>query len=301
MHTVYSPKEGTYKLIDHSLPGKASIVTYNQDEIPENKHNKWKTEEVDAHYYTRKVFDYFWGEHGRKSYDNKWGNMELCVNARSGFLVNTELQPLPDAIWDLKRRQVRIPGPRFCALEVIAHEWTHAVIQSSLENKGLKVAKLILRLGKKGTHYYDFLSVMESVSNLFAGLIDPRGRMLSREKTDHLKKYKRVKGSGGDFWKAVHANAGIPDKAAHLIKKRMGGERMGKIYYLTVDKLFHQMVDPETRPGDEFNSFFKLRDLLLKSLKRLRDKNPPAWRKEYEKDKAIIQNSFAAVGVGKAT
>jgi Zn-dependent metalloprotease len=302
LNTVYHRKEGTYKLIDHSLGDKGRIITYNRCKIAENKRNKWRPEEVDAHFYTRKVFDYFLKKHGRKSYDNRCGDMKICVHAPTGFLFDRKMDPLKDAIWDTKLRQVRIPGPDLCTLEVIGHEWTHAVIQSSLENKGLKVAEMVGQLGKGGVLYNDFLSLMESISNVFAVLIDPKCKRLLRQPTDHLKEYENYKVTGEDFWRMIHRNAGIMDKAACLILKGLGRERLGKLYYHTVDKLLYRMVRLKSHRGDKVDSFFKWRDSLLKSLKDLCHKNPAYWRDDYEGDKAIIQNAFAKVGIiGRST
>jgi bacillolysin len=297
LNTVYSPREGVYKLIDRSLPGEAKIITYNRDKIPENKNNKWKPEEVDAHYYTRKVFDYFFEKHGRKSYDNRCGSMEICVHAQSGYLFDQKVDPLQDAIWDAKRRQVRIPSPDLCTLEVIGHEWTHAFMQSALEDKGWNVASTIRQLGKMGTQYNDFLSLMESVSNVFAVLQAPKCERLLRQPTDHLKDYEDYKVTGKDFWTMIHRNAGIIDRAAYLMGRGLGREKLGKLYYHMVDNHLHQMVRLKPHRGDKFDSFFNLRDSLLKSLEELRQQNPSYWRTGYEKDKAMIRNSFSKVGI----
>ena len=280
LNTVYSRGERTYKLIDLSLPCKASIITYNRDKIPENKRNQWTPEEVDAHYYTRKVFDYFLRKHGRKSYDNRCGNMEICVNARTAFYFQKELRPLKVPLWDMKRRQVRIPGrsswPHGVTLGVIGHEWTHAVIQSSLENKGVKSQVMIPQLEKKGIYYEDFLNVMQSIADVFGGLIDPQ-------------------------WKPPKVNIFLNklDKAAHLIRERLGNERLGKLYYHTMGEHLHRLVSPKRNRGERVDSYFNLRKILLRSLDDLCHENPSYWRHEYEEDKAIIQKSFAKVGFGK--
>ncbi|MFQ6102267.1 MAG: M4 family metallopeptidase [Anaerolineae bacterium] len=317
LNTVHDHTSNKYELEDRWVPSAARIFTHDANggwppqPISEDGNNDWAAAdqgaEVDCHVYTRIVFDYFLVMHGRNSYDNAGHDMHIYAHVGSNW---------NNASWN--GSYVKIGDgdgatfDPFCTLDIIAHEWTHAVTEHT--------AGLIYS-GESG-------ALNESMSDVFAALIDgnwlqgednwlkttaPAGRnladptnggqydkstkakaiasVLDGHQPDHMNdKWTWPEDNGG-----VHVNSGIMNKAAYLIAtggahrgiticEALGREVLGRLYY--------QALTAILTPSSDFAA---MRDAVLDALHDLYEGDP-----RYNRWRASIINAFAAVGVGSA-
>lgn len=149
------------------------------------------------------TYDYFFNTFGRDSFDGAGATMVAVV--RFGIFDN--------AFWD---GEITIFGSGFATLDVVAHEWTHAVTQYAILPEGL------IYYGQSG-------ALNESFSDVFAAMIDrddwlmgedtPAGAIRSLanppfyDQPDQVRNYVCTNWDNG----GVHINSGIPNKAAYLM------------------------------------------------------------------------------------
>lgn len=242
LHTSYIEAYGKYALLDITKPMNGGrIETYTALNTPSNNfinysllndNNIWEDQKqaaaVDAHYYTGKVYDYYRNIHGRNSFDGQGATIRSTVNA--GYNES-------NAYWN-GSQMIYGDGEGFryhpfsTALDVVAHELTHAVTQYSA---GLEY------WGQSG-------ALNESFSDVFGYFIDPddwdcgedlftsqfSGQALrslsSPEKygqPSHMNNYQYTYDDNG----GVHYNSGIPNKAAYITINAIGKEKAEQIYY----------------------------------------------------------------------
>jgi len=298
-----------YCLEDRWLPTGARIYTENGNSgVSVDSDNDWSATsqgpEVDCHYYTRMVYDYFLLMHGRDSFDDAGADMR--IKAHYGTNEN-------NAYWNGSLVLVGdgdgVTRDPYCALDVIAHEWTHAI---TAYTAGL-------------TYYGETGALNESISDVFAALIDgdwlqgedywlpataPASRNLADptngglfDSTDHLAS--AIAGhqpdhmtdiySGTDDYGGVHINSGIMNKAAFLIAtggthrniticEGLGREVLGRLYYQALTAYLTSSSD-----------FADMREAVLDALDDLYFGDP-----RYDRWQASIINAFAAVGISTA-
>lgn len=317
LNTVHNHTANKYELEDQWVPTGARIRTHDCNNgfppasLSADNNNNWSIvgqgADVDCHYYSRIAFDYYLMIHGRDSYDDTGADMEIYANAGNNW---------NNASWSPSQQLVKIGNgdgvtyDPFCTLDIIAHEWTHAVTEHT--------AGLIYS-GESG-------ALNESMSDVFAALIDgdwlqgednwlpasaPAGRnladptnggqydpadpitsVLAGHQPDHMDdKYTGYQDNGG-----VHINSGIMNKAAYLITvggthrgiamcEALGNDVLGRLYY-------QALTTHLTTSSD----FADMRDAALDSLDDLYAGDP-----RYSRWRATIINAFAAVGIGTAT
>ncbi|MDP3878774.1 MAG: DUF4332 domain-containing protein [Dehalococcoidales bacterium] len=316
LNTVHNHAANKYELEDQWVPTGARVRThdcnggYPPAALSADNNNNWSAADqgadADCHYYSRIVFDYYLMVHGRDSYDDAGADMEIYANVGNNW---------NNASWSPSQQLVKIGngdgvtyGP-FCTLDMVAHEWTHAVTEHT--------AGLIYS-GESG-------ALNESMSDVFAALIDgdwlhgednwllasaPAGRnmadptnggqydpadpitsVLAGHQPDHMDdKYTGLQDNGG-----VHINSGITNKAAYLIAvggthrgitmcEALGNEVLGRLYYQALTAHLTASSD-----------FADMRDAVLDSLDDLYAGDP-----RYGRWRATIINAFAAVGIGTA-
>jgi bacillolysin len=310
LNVYHEHSTNEYQLIDRTLPGDARITTFNINSIAGDVDANFdaanQRELVDCHRYTRTVFDYFYVNHGRNSFNN--AGMDMNIHYYSNIHDN-------NAGWNGSYVEIYTgdditEGP-FCTLDIIAHEWTHAVTRYT--------AKLI----------YDSESgaLNESMSDVFGAFVDgnwlhggdnwknlaeaPAERNLSDptnggkyNPTDpinsvikgHQPDHMNDKYTGAFDGHGVHINSGIMNKAAYLIAT--GGTHRGIKICLglgrtVLGKLYYQALTNHLVPS---SGFISMRDAVLDSLDDLYKTHI-----NYYRWKASIINAFAAVGVGNAT
>ncbi|WP_094226992.1 M4 family metallopeptidase [Methanolobus psychrotolerans] len=314
INTLHDHGTAKYLLEDQWVPSTARIITHDADggyppaAISEDDNNNWSAAtqgpDVDCHLYTRMVYDYFFTVHGRDSYDDAGADMHIYANCG----VNWN-----NASWN--GSYVKIgngDGIRYdplCALDIIAHEWTHAVTgytadlvysnESGALNESMSdvFAALITGNWLFGEDAWLLASApasrnMEDPTN--GGLYDPANpidSVLAGHQPDHMTdKYVGFSDNGG-----VHINSGIMNKAAYLIAtggthrgiricEGLGRDVLGILYYQALTT--HLVLSSD---------FSDMRDAVLDSLDDLYAANP-----HYSRWRASIINAFAAVGIGTA-
>lgn len=314
INTLHDHGTANYLLEDQWVPSTARVITHDADggyppaPVSEDNNNNWSAAgqgpDVDCHLYTRMVFDYFLLVHGRDSYDDAGADMNIYANCGTNW---------NNATWN--GSYVKIgngDGVRYnslCALDIIAHEWTHAVTEftaglvysneSGALNESMSdvFAALISGDWLMGEDAWlpataPALRNMEDPTN--GGLYDPANPIDSvraGHQPDHMSdKYTGFSDGGG-----VHINSGIMNKAAYLIAtggthrgisvcEGLGRDVLGRLYY---QALTNHLVSS--------SDFSDMRDAVLDSLDDLYAGDP-----RYSRWRASIINAFAAVGIGSA-
>jgi len=247
----------------------------------------------DAHDYAGTTYDYYWITFARDSYNG--GGATMKSSAHFGLYYN-------NAFWDGSETVYGDgDGSTFYhfsrALDVVAHEWTHAVTEYSAG---------LWYLHQSG-------ALNESYSDVFGVMVDPDwlmgedlyisgGAMRSLENPpvygdpDHWDEYLYLPvevDAGG-----VHTNSGIPNKAAWLIAN--GGTHPDSLISVTgidrtkTEQIYYRTLTQYLTPTSRFL------DAAFASIQACRDLIGEDFG-----DGAItsthcdsVQNGFAAVGLG---
>lgn len=195
------------------------------------------------------VYDYYKTAHNRNSVDGHGLPIRSVVNFGGSAFQN--------AAWYNDRRLmlygIGASGTQYndfaASLDVVGHEITHGVTAST---------SALLYAGESG-------ALNESYSDVFGKLIAFRngkahdwkmGHDLFRDQDSFIRdmenpavahvrdfKFRGQECNRGNDFCGVHDNSGIPSKAAVMIAKRLGLERFGKIYYLTLTHLLRSGSD----------------------------------------------------------
>ncbi|MGK7378149.1 M4 family metallopeptidase [Planococcus sp. 1R117A] len=254
---------GSY-LVDRTR-GKG-IFTYNAanlTEVPgtlwldrdDNYHAAFDGAAVDAHVYAGMTFDYFKKVHKRNSFDGKGAALVSTVhygkNYNNAFWSGTQM-----VYGDGDGKKfISLSG----SLDVIAHELTHAVSQST--------AGLI--------YWNDSGAINESMSDIFGVLVEDEYqknpdwqigedivtpdiagdalRSLADPTANGLPDHYTKRYLGTEDFGGVHINSSITNKAAYLLAnggthynikvQGIGNEKTGKIFYRTLT----QYLTPTTK------------------------------------------------------
>lgn len=232
-------KNGSYQLYDVTNPMNGVIETYTAENgsilpgtLVTDADNAFTADKqgaaVDAHAYADKVFDYYYNNFDRVSYDDNGASIRSTVHYGSNY---------NNAGWN---GQQMIYGdgdgqtfaPLSGALDVVAHELTHAVTGHS--------AGLVYR-DQPG-------ALNESMSDVFSAFVDRDDYLLGEavytpgksgdalrslsnppayDQPDHMKDYVETNQDNG----GVHINSGIPNKAGYLTMESIGKDKAEKVYY----------------------------------------------------------------------
>ncbi|MTH54429.1 peptidase M4 family protein [Bacillus mangrovi] len=205
-----------------SLPGSYSVDSDNRF-IASNQRA-----DVDAHFYAGKVFDYYKNTHGRNSYDNAGATIRSTVHYGSRY---------NNAFWNGSQMVYGDgDGTTFTslsgALDVVAHEITHAVIERSAN---------LQYQNQSG-------ALNESMADVFGYFLDPSDYLMGEDvytpgrtgdalrsisnpeaygQPSHFRDYYYTSSDNG----GVHTNSGIPNKAFYYINQSIGKAASEKIYY----------------------------------------------------------------------
>jgi len=233
---------GVYTLVDqtkymHQMNGN-NIVTKNFNNGTRmsdftDSDNNWDASVqragVDAHYYAGQVYDYYYTQLGRNSYDN--AGHEILSGVHYGSRYN-------NAFWD-GRQMVYGDGDgvTFIALsgglDVVAHELTHAVTDSTSD--------LVYRdqSGALNESWSDAMaSVIDSGDWLIGEDVYTPGkpgdalRSMSNPNAygdpEHMSQYVNTTSDNG----GVHTNSGIPNKAFYNFATAVNSRTIaGKVWY----------------------------------------------------------------------
>ncbi|TCP57635.1 thermolysin [Tumebacillus sp. BK434] len=184
---------------------------------------------VDAHYYAGKVYDYYYSQLGRNSYDGNGKTIISGVNYSSRY---------NNAFWEGTQMVYGDgDGSTFIALsgsyDVVAHELTHAVTEYT---SGLIYS---YQSGALNESWSDAMaSVMDSSNWLIGEAVYTPGisgdalRSMSNPaaygQPAHMNQYVNTSSDNG----GVHTNSGIPNKAFYNFATAIGSRTIaGKIWY----------------------------------------------------------------------
>jgi len=257
-----------------------------------------------AHEHAGAVYDYYLNNFGLDSFDGKGHKLISSVHGGVPFVFgctqnNAAFMPskLQIVFGDGDGMQF---GPFARALDVVGHEWTHAVIYFAITWADGS---------PRGLDYEDQPGALnESYADFFGNLIENKDWMLGEDcytpqtpndalrdmadparygQPDHYSKYM----SGGTQGWMVHTNSGIMNKCAYLMSeggthhnvvvRGMGKDNAARIWYRALK--FHLQGAAKFRDA---------RTAMLQACQELF----PADAANY----ATVQNAFAAVGLGEA-
>ncbi|MCX7569653.1 M4 family metallopeptidase [Tumebacillus sp. DT12] len=239
-------KSGTYYLEDQTkymyTQKGSSINTYNYRNGISAQYfwtdadNVWNTTTqraaVDAHYYTGLVYDYLYNKLGRNSYDGNGAPMNVGVHYSTNY---------NNIFWNGSQL---ICGdgdgvtfrPLCGALDIVAHEWFHAVIDYT--------AGFVYN-GQSG-------ALSESWADAFGATLDNNDWLIGEDvytpatagdavrsmsnpnaygDPDHMDEYVTTTADNG----GVHTNSGIPNKAFYNFATSIGSRDIAmKIWYIAL-------------------------------------------------------------------
>ncbi len=268
---TYTANNGT------TLPGSYATDTDNNFNLSS------QAAAVDAHYYAGVTYDYYYNKFNRNSYDNNGSDIISTVNYSTNY---------NNAFWN-GSQMVYGDGdgttfiPLSGALDVVAHELTHAVTE--------KTANLIYQ-DQSGALNESFSDVFGFLVEAYHGDTDwlmgedvytPRTagdalRSLSNptlyDQPDHMDNYLNTTSDNG----GVHTNSGIPNKAFYNIATTISLDKAGAIYYRALTTYLTSQSD-----------FNDARNALLQSATDLYSSTSV----EYQ----AVSNGYAAVGIGETT
>jgi len=296
------------------MRGIAARKTYSADNTTNLKarllltNNQTSTDVVAqaAHTHAKVVYDYYFNTFGRDSYDGLGAQIVSSVHFQQNY---------NNAFWASGFNQMVYgdgDGVRFdplsLALDVVGHELTHAVTS--------RTAHFVYagQAGALDESFADFFGVMVSNDgditdwNIGEGVFTPfnAGDALrdmsdpaKYRQPDHMDAFRALNpgelpdGDKNDYG-YVHANSGIPNKAAFLTVAGgahhgitvvgMGREKAEQIYYLALTSYLNSASDSRW-------TFKQVRYALLNACRQLYSDAGDEY--------ATVKNAWAGVGVGK--
>ncbi|WP_340615698.1 M4 family metallopeptidase [Xenorhabdus entomophaga] len=251
----------------------------------------------EAYEYLGKTYEFYKNIFGRNSLDNKGLKLVATVHYGNNYL---------NAFWSRKQMIFGDGDGKYfnrftSAIDVIAHELTHGVIESEADlyyfyQSGALNESIADVFGIMVKQYVKNQKASESDWLLGQGLLGPKfnpenkpdvalrsfihpGKAFSGDKqVAHMDQYKDLPftvDNGG-----VHIYSGIPNKAFYLVATELGGytwEKAGKIWYQT-------LLDKRLYPDADFEDFAKL---TIENAEELFDKEISD----------IVSNSWKQVGI----
>ncbi|MCX6144404.1 MAG: M4 family metallopeptidase [Ignavibacteriales bacterium] len=240
---------GQSQLPDNPSGGGLTISANNQDlgqntQLAHNTspNNTWSDPAaVSAHYNMKVAYDYYTTTHNRKAIDNKDASIMSITHVTQGG------KGMDNAYWS-DRLMAYGDGDQFFkplagALDVSGHEMTHGVIQNS--------AGLIYQTqsGALNESFADVFGIMIDRTNYLLGenitkagtgktavrdLSNPKNPSVVSPQPAAMSEYQNV-GTNDDNG-GVHANSGIPNKAAYNVIMAIGRNKAELIYYRALTK-----------------------------------------------------------------
>ncbi len=177
-----------------------------------------------AHDFAGDTYDYFWGTHGRDSYDDQGATLVSTANYGTNY---------QNAFWN---GQQMVYGDDFAVNDVVAHELTHAVTE--------RTANLEYR--------WQSGALNESFSDIFGAMVDRDDWLMGEDLPDSVLGGREAirdmadparfgQPAHTDDWvetcsdnEGVHTNSGIPNKAYYNIATAIGKDKAEGIFYRTL-------------------------------------------------------------------
>lgn len=226
LYDVTKPMTG---VIETRTAQNRTLLPGNYSVDPDNQFNAVSQgADVDANYFAGKVYDYYKNTFNRNSFDNNGATIRSSVHYSRNY---------NNAFWN-GQQMVYGDGdgvqfrPLSGALDVVAHELTHAVTERTA---GLE-------------YQYQSGALNESISDTFGVFLDKGDYLMGEDvytpqksgdalrslsnptlygQPDNMSKYVNTTSDNG----GVHTNSGIPNKAAYLTINSLGTSVAEKIYY----------------------------------------------------------------------
>lgn len=225
-----------------------------------------------------KTRDFFAEEFNRKSWDNKGADIEASVNVNA-FTFFDLLGTKQNAAW-METRFIFGAGKKKGldhfekALDVVAHEYTHAVIQSSsnLEYKGQSGAlnehladvfgvivnqinnpnlKNPYLIGSSILHgeYAEKAGALRDMMDPSKGLTPQPAHMNDLKKAAYIKYGPSCVPTGENDKCGVHVLSGIPNKMSAMVMSVLGPKASAKLFYNVMTK--------RLKPNSNFKDYRK--------------------------------------------
>lgn len=284
-------QNGTYYLIDKTKPMSGTISTYNANngtslpgtsvtDADDNFNSSSEAAAVDAHYYAGIVYDYYYNTFGRNSYDNNGSTIKSSVHYSTNY---------NNAFWD-GTQMVYGDGdgtefiPLSGALDVIGHELTHAVTESTsnlayqdqpgaLNESMSDVFGMLIQAANGDTNWLmgEDVYTPRIAGDGLRSLSDPT----QYDQPDNMADYVYTSQDNG----GVHTNSGIPNKAFYNIATNIGLDKSQKIYYRALTQYLTSQ-----------SNFSDARNALLQAATDLYGANSAEYN--------AVADGYAAVGIG---
>ncbi|MFN8499925.1 MAG: M4 family metallopeptidase [Anaerolineae bacterium] len=214
-----------------------------------------------AHDAAGKVYDFYFGNFKRDSVDGQGSPLVSTVH------FGTDPSDQENAAWIGEAKQMvygdggRIFKPLAYGLDVVGHEFTHGVIDSSAE---------LVYAGQSGAlneSYADVFGVLISGTNWevggdvvksppyptrvlrsladpgLNGAYDPRDPLQGVGQPAHMREYANLPVSRRADNGGVHVNSGIPNKAAYLLGQAIGKDKLAQVYYRALSQYLTPRAD----------------------------------------------------------
>ncbi|NDI34077.1 M4 family metallopeptidase [Chengkuizengella sediminis] len=296
--------QGLYYLHDTTKPMNGVIRTYDAQntETPLDNFNPspgvYVTDDnnnfsssvqraaVDAHFYAGIVYDYYLNKHSRNSYDNNGADIissvHLGQNVENAFWTGSQM-----VYGDGNGSTTTSLS---ASLDVVAHELTHAVTDSSAN------LEYEFQSGALNESFSDVFGILAEVEyegstewligeDIFIARNDAIRSM--EDPTifgypDHMDDFRVLPNTREGDWGGVHINSSITNKAFYNVATNIGFDKSGEIYYRALTSYLTQ-----------FSQFEDARNALLQSATDIFGENSVEYN--------AVADGLAAVGIGDST
>ncbi|KHE69718.1 peptidase M4 [Halobacillus sp. BBL2006] len=226
------PMNGVIETFDNYGGQYSSLPGYYVTDSGNTFYSERQKAAVDAHYYAGEVFDFYYDNFGRVSYDGQGADIRSTVHYGSNY---------NNAAWTGNQMIYGDgDGSTFTYLsggdDIVGHELTHAVTDTT--------AGLVYE-NQSG-------ALNESFSDVFGYFIDSEDWLMGEDvytpgqpgdalrsmsnpnaynQPDHMNEYQNLPNTEAGDWGGVHTNSGIPNKAAYYTINSLGKSQSQQIYY----------------------------------------------------------------------
>ncbi|WP_345242228.1 M4 family metallopeptidase [Pontibacillus salipaludis] len=232
LYDVTKPMSGVIATYDNNNGGQYSLPGYYVTDSGNTFYSERQKAAVDAHYYAGEVFDYYYDNFNRESYDGNGADIVSSVHFGSNY---------NNAAW-VGNQMIYGDGDgsTFTYLsgadDIVAHELTHAVTDTTAE---------LVYENQSG-------ALNESFSDVFGYFVDNEDWLMGEDvytpgvtgdalrsmsnptqydQPAHMDDYQDLPNTEQGDWGGVHINSGIPNKAAYYTINSIGQSKAEEIYY----------------------------------------------------------------------
>ncbi len=232
--------------------------------------------------FSHQVYDFFYNNFHRHSWDNDEEEVAIMVHVGSNW---------PNASYDSGCGEINF-GDGFVSLDILAHEWTHAIDDHEGE---------LIYSNQSG-------ALDESFADVFGCFVDGDDWLIGEDKSvggtsrsladptlfgqpDHMNNFLVSSNDLAGDWGGVHTKSGIPNKAAYLI---IEGDKHNGYFIKGIgrDKALHLYYYVLRSGVTSSSNFNDLRNLMVGFAQSIGGQ----WGITSE-DVCDIKNAYASVGI----